>query len=293
MRCFFTAMLIATSLAANPTKALAQGTALYVDSYNAGSTPTPGGYTNPATAIGSPERFTGEGTWDGVVSPFNAPWLTTELVSIGEGGQLTLRLSNFVTPDATGPELGIFTNATIADVDGDFANPAATASAAPVSAFGVDSALVEVSEDGLAWTSLGVQLFDIPTSGYTDLTNPFSAVAGAVNSNFDQPFLGVLDDFAGLDYYNSGATDVLDVLAGSGGGTWLDISGTGLSQISWIRFSVADDNDAGTSLNFELDAVTIAASALGGQIPEPTSAALLAIALAAVGCSRRFCGRCR
>ncbi len=279
----FAAMAFATILVAVPTNAFALSTALFVDSYNAGSTPAPGGYIDPATALGSPERLTGEGVFPGVVSPFNSPFLNTELVSIGEGGHLTLQLSNLVTPDASGPELGIFTNATIADVDGDFSNPAATASAAPVSTFGTDSALVEVSEDGLVWTSLGEQLFDIPTSGYTDLTNPFSGTPGAVPANFDQPFTGVLDDFAGLDYFNGSATDVLDVLAGSGGGTWLDISGTGLNEISWIRFSVADDNNVGTSLNFELDAVTIASSALGGLVPEPTSASLLAMALVAVG----------
>ena len=285
---FILTLTIATTLAAFTSTCLALGTALSVESYDAGTTPAFGGYINPATALGSPERFTGEGVFPGAVSPFNSPFLNTELVSIGEGGHLTLRLSHEVTPDATGPELGVFTNVGIIDVDNDFSNPAATASASPVGAFGVDSALVEVSEDGLAWTSLGLQQFDIPTSGYTDLTNPFSATPGSVNSSFDQPFSGVLDDFANLDYYNGGATDVLDVLGGSGGGTWLDISATGLSQISWIRFSVADDNNGSVDLNFELDAVTISATALGATVPEPSSLVLLSISLLVVGSRRRI-----
>jgi hypothetical protein len=262
------------------------GTALYVDSYTAGST-AQGGYTSPLTAVGSPERFTGENVFDGVVSPFNPPFLTSELVSIGEGGQITLQLSHFVNPDASGPEIGVFTNAGLVDVDGSFLNPAATASATPVATFGADSTEVEVSEDGISWTSLGVQLYDMPTSGYTDLTNPFSSTPGSVDSSFDQPFTGSVSDFAGLDYFDAGATDVLDVLNGSGGGTWLDISATGLSQIAWIRFSVADDGLVGTGLNFELDAVTISANALGSLVPEPTSTTLLALALAAA-CSVRM-----
>jgi len=280
-----TTVVLAVNLVALAAEAQAIGTALYVDSYAPGST-AQSGYTNPLTAVGSPERFTGENVFDGVVSPFNPPFLTSELVSIGEGGQITLQLSHFVVPDASGPEIGVFTNAGLVDVDGSSLNPAATASVAPVATFGDDSAQVEVSEDGISWTSLGIQLFDMPTSGYTDLTNPFSSTPGSVDSSFDQPFTGSLSDFAGLDYFDAGATDVLDVLSGSGGGTWLDISATGLSQIAWIRFSVADDGLAGTNLNFELDAVTISADALGGLVPEPTSATLLAFALVAV-CSVR------
>ena len=139
----------------------------------------------------------------------------------------------------------------------------------------------------MSWSSLGNTPFDIPSNGYTDLTDPYSGVAGSAPSDFQQPFTGNLNDFSGLKYYDAGGGDILGLLAGSGGGKWLDISGTGLSQVGYIRFSVADD---GTSrkFNFELDAVSVSHAALGGAtVPEPASIFLAAIGLSALTISRR------
>ena len=260
----------------------ALGTAFQVVSYDAGSTPT-AGFTSPAAALGAPERFTGESTpFPGTVSPFNPAFLSSEVISVGEGGHLTLRLSHLVLPQASEPEIGVFTNTGFIDVD----FPNGLAGSDPVATFGVDDAHVAVSADGVSWVSLGNVTFDLPTNGYTDLTDPFSGVPGSVESSFDQPFIGSLSDFADLNYYDNSDTDMLDVLGGSGGGTWLDISGTGLSEVSWLRLSVADDGDSQTSLNFELDAVTIAASALGSAVPEPSTWVLLVVA-SATCCRRR------
>jgi hypothetical protein len=89
-----------------------------------------------------------------------------------------------------------------------------------------------------------------------------------------------LSDFGGLSYHNPGGSDILGLLAGSGGGKWLDISNTGLSQVGYIRFSVADDGDASTKFNFELDAVSVSHAALGtATVPEPSSIALAVAAL--------------
>ncbi|HEY4232233.1 MAG TPA: PEP-CTERM sorting domain-containing protein, partial [Lacipirellulaceae bacterium] len=67
-----------------------------------------------------------------------------------------------------------------------------------------------------------------------------------------------------------------------GGGKWLDISGVGLTEVGFIRFSVADD---GTSrkLNFELDAVSVSHAALGTATPEPATSGLIAMALVTIG----------
>jgi hypothetical protein len=257
--------------------------AVQVVSYNQGTTPafdfsSSMPYNLAATALGSPERFTGEGVFPGAVTPFSPPFLRDEIVSIGEGGQLTLRLSNYAIPQAGALEIGIFSNPGLADTD--YPNGLA---GTPASTFGTDNALVEVSADGVSWMSLGDTAFDIPTNGYTDLTDPFSPVPGSTPSDFQQPFAGSLNSFSGLKYYNLGGGDMLDLLAGSGGGKWLDISGTGLSQVGFIRFSVADD---GTSrkINFELDAVSVSHAAQGAPtVPEPATLGLAAIGLVTCG----------
>jgi hypothetical protein len=281
--------LIAFAVVVSATRWAAAQYAVQVVSYDPGTTPafdfsTSMPYNLAATALGSPERFTGEGVFPGAVTPFSPPFLRDEIVSIGEGGQLTLRLSNYAIPQAGAPEIGIFSNVGLADQ----AYPAGQAGS-PASTFGTDSALVEVSADGVSWTGLGNTAFDIPTNGYTDLTDPYSNVAGSVPSDFQQPFTGTLNDFSGLKYYNAGGGDILGLLAGSGGGKWLDISGAGLSQVGFIRFSVADD---GTSkkLNFELDAVSVSHAAFGtATVPEPKSMLLAAIGMSALAFRRQFC----
>ena len=126
---------------------------------------------------------------------------------------------------------------------------------------------------GLAW---GKSRSDIPTNGYTDLTDPYATVPGTALSDFQQPFSGSLSDFSGLRYSNGGS-DMLALLGGSGGGKWLDLTGTGLPKVGFIRFSVADDGNANTKLNFELDGVSISHAALGtATVPEPASIFLAA-----------------
>ena len=121
-------------------------------SYDAGSSPTPG-FVNSAAAIGSPEHFSGEGgLYPSVVSPFSPPFLSSEVVSIGEGGQLTLRLSHYALPQAGVPEIGVFT--TVGLIDDNYPNgyPGMTAG----TFLPIDHAVVEVSENGTLWAKLVV-----------------------------------------------------------------------------------------------------------------------------------------
>ena len=254
--------------------------AVGVVSYDSGSTPAiEFGSSLPfdleSSALGEPTRFTGEPPFAGVVTPFNPPFQRSELISVGEGGHLVLRLSNYALPQAGAPEIGVFGHAGIADVD--FPNGRA---GSPPFAFGVDSALVDVSADGINWVSLGNVTFDLPTNGYTDLTVAASSVPGSVPSDFQQPFTGSLNDFGGLPYFDAAGPDMLELLGVSGGGTWLDISGTGFARVGYVRFSVADDANSTTRLNFELDAVSISHAARGtGTVPEPLTISLMSSAL--------------
>jgi hypothetical protein len=237
-----------------------------VVSYDQGSTPAVGflgPYTNPQAALGEPERITGEPDFPSIVTPIGGPFLPTEIVSVGEGGQITVKFSHLVLPQA-GPEIGVFENLFF---HYDFNSGLVDT---PFGIEGADSALVEVSRNGVHWESLGNVLFDRPTNGYTDLSDPFASGPGSTLSDFQQPFVAPdLSISAGRAYSHPSNPDVLDLLAGSGGGTWLDISGTGLTHVAYIRFSVPDDLNAGTSLNFELDAVSIAHGAVGSLVPEP------------------------
>lgn len=254
-------LLSLTTLALAAASAAHAQHAVEVLSYTPGAAPS-AGYTNTAAALGQPQRDTDFGE----VSPFNPPFSTDDLVSIGEGGQITLRLSNYAIPQAGGPEIGVFTNTGLIDVD--WPNGQA-GTGVDFGAFGIDSASVAVSSDGASWIGLGDFTFDNPTAGYTDaaFTNP---------SDFQLPFTGAFADFEGLNF-----DAAMTLLGGSGGGLWLDISATGLSEVGYLRFSLADDQDAQTDLNFDLDAVAIASGAVGSAtVPEPAAAALLLAALA-------------
>jgi len=236
----------------------------------------------PIAALGSPLRVNG-GMYSGVVSPFDPPFLRDDIVSIGEGGHLTLRLSNYAVQQAGGYELGVFSNPGLGDLD--YPNGQAGSPATTLGVLATESAVVELSADGVNWASLNGGnpiVFDTPMNGYTDITKPFSPTPGIVPSDFQQPFTGSLSSFNGLMYYNPGGGDMLSLLAGSGGGQWLNVSDAGLSQVGYIRFSVADD---GTSARhyFDLDAVSVSHAALGTATPEPTTMSLAAIAIIASG----------
>src|SRR5687768_13257299 len=63
-------------------------------SYNSGSG-IPAGYTNASSALGEPSRIT-PGQFGGPVDPFNPPYLSEQLVSVGAGGHLTLQFDTQV-----------------------------------------------------------------------------------------------------------------------------------------------------------------------------------------------------
>ncbi len=199
-----------------------------VVSYAAGSGGAPG-YNNPATALGEPTRFTGVGTFPGAVTPFNSPYLDSEIVSIGTGGSLVVSFDEPVTNDAANPfgiDLLVFGNSFFEDtsypngVVGKLVGGAGT---------------IEVSPDGVNWTLVPGTEADglFPTLGYADLTDPYSKVPGGMLSDFTKPVDPLLV-VAGLDF-----AQLVLAYNGSGGGAGVDIGALGLSAISFVRVSGA------------------------------------------------------
>jgi hypothetical protein len=196
---------------------------------------------------------------------------------VGEGGHLTLRLASPVL-SGPGAEIGVYTHVGLTDA-GAWPNLLGQATD-PAAAFGVDSALVEVSSDGTSWESLGEVTFDMPAMFYTD-SGPYDFTPGSSSADFGLPFVPT----AGLaDFDGKTNGQIVTLLGGSAGGRWLDISGTGLAQVEYVRFSVADDGDENSILNFELDAVAINSAQAA---PEPGMWLLLAAGGAATVARRR------
>jgi len=262
---------------------MAAGFAGKVVSYDAGTAPALRWYfdsdwdfvetvplTDPSAALGKPTGYVTEpyAPPGAIVSVFSPQANPDQIVSIGEGGHLTLRLENYAVV-GVGDEIGLFTN--VALIDAAWPNGQA---GTPATTFGADGVTVEVSADGSAWASLGSITPDLPTGAWTNAAGPYlTSAAGLTEADFSAPFTGELSDFDGKTY-----AEIKTLLGGSAGGYWLDLSPTGLSEVGYIRFSLADDGDAGSSLNFELDAVSVASGHVGGQVPEPCSLGLLALA---------------
>ncbi len=205
-----------------------------VISYEEGVGGSPG-YNSAAVAIGEPSRFTGEGIWPGVVSPFNPPWLADEIVSIGSGGSLVIAFDEPVIDEPANPwgiDLILFGNTGC--IDNSYPNGVVGG------LFSDDGGMVEVSADGKQWIEITTSLSDglWPTRGYID-SQPYDAVEGTQPTNFTMPVDPrlTLDDVMGLNN---------DELAGlyqtSGGGTPIDLAETGLNEIYYVRISVATNS---------------------------------------------------
>jgi hypothetical protein len=236
------------------------------------------GYRDPGAALGMLKPVADPIFGNSILSPFNPPYLPDDLVIVGAGGELTLKLARPVAAQA-GPEIGVFCNNGLIDISyptGQNQVPAGFFSEAP-------RAIVSVSRDGTNFVPLfsgNPFTFDGVSNYYADLgPNPSSTTTpGDVLAAMDKPFLAPLSAFDGLDWI---ATRTL--LDGSAGGRWLDISSTGLATAQYVRFEVP----AGADYRMVLDAVSGAKllsrppippngddRAGGGDrssIPEPTS----------------------
>lgn len=211
----------------------------------------------PASALGAPSAITVDPLWgNSAVDPFSPPYLASQLVSLGEGGSLTVR---FDTPiqnnpgNAFGLDFLIFGSAGFIITNGDYTGGGITDG----SLFGANpgESRVWVSADNLTFFELNPALaltVDalFPTDGTGDFQTPVNPALTA-------------GSFAG-----QGLAGIRTLYGGSGGGSGYDLSwarnGLGqsvaLSEVSYVRIDVL----AGRA---EIDALA--------AVPEPGTWALL------------------
>jgi hypothetical protein len=208
--------------------------------------------TNPSSALSLPSASTGSGSTDGNFSPFNPHYRPGEIVQVGQGGHLTLRLERFVRVEPDQRHLGVWENVFLVAGSGGLVGY-------PPGFFGGDTANVEVSADGINFVSLGPVVFSGVGNYWADSAGPYSKTNGTVRADFGRPFNRDLSQLAGADY-----GQVLAFLDGTAGGTWIDLSASGLSQVGWVRFSVVAPGQT-----LEIDAIAINTELAGAPTVVP------------------------
>jgi hypothetical protein len=253
------AAIVCGALFLNPS-ARAASFASEVVSYLAG-TNIPAGYDDPQVALGSPGRSTGNGPFDGDVTPFNTPYASDDVVSIGAGGSLVLRFADAVLDDPANPfgvDLLVFGNAFFGI---DFGTGLADG------VLFAEPARIALSQDGLAWFDVGGVFADalFPTLAYRDPADPFSS-SGTLPTSYTLPVdpgLGMAA-FTGKD-----VAQIAALYAGSGGGTGVDLASVGLPWIQYVRIWQPGSD----TWSADIDALA--------DVPEPSVLILLALATVA------------
>ncbi len=194
---------------------------------------TGAGYTNKDAIIGPPARET-PGKWGGPITPFSPPYLPGQILSIGEGGEVTLKFSNPIRDESINPfglDFLVFGGAGFTITNGDFGGGGITDGTLFGQADG--ETRVSVSADGDAWFVLDPKrapAFDAyhPTDGSGDFGVPVNPALAK-------------GDFAAGDLAKF--TELYD---GAGGGTGFDIGWAidddgyhvALGQVQFVRLEV-------------------------------------------------------
>jgi hypothetical protein len=270
-----TACLTAPAFASTATTEFASS----VSSYSASTV------SNPNGSIG--QFATSEGGY--AIDPFFPPYpqaasdsYPAVLTTVKSGGSLTLK---FPTADrATGAYLGIYSSVGLINVNSTVGGQPQAASSGTITLSTPSEAVVSVSADGTNFVALNQGnpiIFDNPTNAYTTVddtivssggytfVSPQPAAPGVTPQlAAATPFMGNVSEFAGKT-----ESQILSLLGGTAGGTWISpssLSTTGLSTIQFVRFTVPTG-----------DTAFINAVALSGEppvvAPEPAALGLLLI----------------
>jgi hypothetical protein len=211
-----------------------------VVSYNPGSGFSPN-FTNSSAALGAPASGSG-------ITPFAPPFSTTQIVSIGAGGSLTLRFSTPIINNPVNPygiDMMIFGNSFFVVTSGS-GSSALTSGAIFTSTV---STRVEASADGSTWFTLDPNFApNVGTLFPTDGTG--------------NPLLPVNPALTGADFNGLNLSGIRAMYGGSAGGAGFDLSwardGDGnpvdLQSASFLRIDVLSGRT-------QIDAISI--------VPEP------------------------
>jgi hypothetical protein len=218
------------------------------------------GYDDPTRALGSPTRVNFFGD---TVTPFNTPYWSTELVSIGRGGSLTVAFDEAVLDDPLNPfglDLLVFGNQFYVT----------NAAGRVVGLFGEGGA-VELSADGEHWVLVTASAESgYAMNGYVDTVDlEFGSDRGTIPTDFTRPVDPAFDPFGRT------RAEVVAGYAGSGGGLGIDIGAYGLSSVRYVRVSGAD---GGVEIDGFADVTAV---------PAPAGFAVLAAGLGGVAAVRR------
>ncbi len=201
--------------------------------------------------LGEPTRFTDPmGQYGGAVTPFNAPFGSNEIVTLNSGESITVKFPVQVYDHPLSEHFGadflVFGNAFY---HMDFNTGRATG--------GVYSepGQIEVSQDGITYFQILTSFADtaFPTNGYRNPTGPFDPPpTSPIPSDFGLP--------VNLSFSETGLTlaQIVAAYNGSGGGTPVDISSTGLPWIQYVRIH-------GATGGVEVDALSVV-----NPFPAPT-----------------------
>ena len=218
------------------------------------------GFTMASAALGEPARFTEGG--DPIDVTLGADSMQ-DVVSIGEGGHLTVSFDEPVEDDPNNPfgvDLLIFGNAFLFDFD--FAT--GTQDGRFDGVFSEDG-IVEVSSDGLVFVEVPNVVPDglFPTRGFQD-------EAATIPTDFTRPVN------PGVDPVGLTLEDLNAWYGTSGGGLGIDLADVGLTSITHVRISnpLVDDPNQTFSITPEIDAIVDVAA-----IPEPSSLLLASAGL--------------